>query len=94
MGNKADIRGSLDQFQELESGFGPKYTKVMASAEEEVGLEELGEEVFRALKVVRVYTKSPRQKLEEFERNDPVVLPQGSTVAEAAERFTRNWVVG
>ncbi len=89
VGNKADIGGSLDQFQELESAFGDDYPVVMASAEERVGLDELGEAVFRALKVIRVYTKSPREKLEEFVRTDPVVLPQGSTVAEAAEQVHR-----
>ena len=90
-GNKADLHGSLDQFQELERTFGDQYPVVMASAEEEVGLEELGEEVFSALKVIRVYTKSPRQKLEEFERTDPLVLPLGSTVAEAAEQLHKDF---
>ena len=89
VGNKADVGGSLDQLQELESAFGDDYPVVMASAEEGVGLDELGEAVFRALRVVRVYTKSPREKLEEFVRTDPVVLPQGSTMAEAAEQVHR-----
>ena len=63
---------------------------VMTSAEEEVGLEELGGEIFRALKVIRVYTKTPRKNLEEFERSDPLVLPIGSTVAEAAEQVHKD----
>ena len=42
------------------------------------------------LKVIRVYTKSPRQKLEELQRTDPVVLPIGSTVAEAAEQIHKD----
>jgi len=85
VGNKADIPDTLDNLQELITTFGSRYPVVMASAEERVGLEELGEEIFRALKVIRVYTKSPREKLEVFERDDPLVLPEGSTVAEAAE---------
>lgn len=90
VGNKADIHGALDQFEELESAFGDRYPVLMVSAEEEVGLDELGEEIFRALKVIRVYTKSPRIKLEEFKRIDPVVLPIGSTVAEAAEKVHKD----
>ena len=90
VGNKADIEGSLDQLPEMEAAFGDRYPVVMASAEEEVGLEELGEEMYRALKVIRVYTKSPREKLEEFERTDPLVLPIGSTVAEAAEQVHKD----
>lgn len=90
VGNKADLPGALDQFQELEAVFGSRYPVVMTSAEEEVGLDELGEEMFCALKVIRVYTKSPREKLEEFERVSPFVLPMGSTVGEAAEQVHRD----
>ena len=85
VGNKADLHGSLDRFQQLEAAFEGRYATLLVSAEEEVGLEELGEEIFGAVKVIRVYTKSPREKLEEFERKNPLVLPMGSTVAEAAE---------
>ena len=90
VGNKADIEGSLDQFQELQGAFGSEYPVVMASAEEVVGLDDMGEEIFAALKVIRVYTKSPREKLEEFARTDPVVLPLGSTVGEAAEQVHKD----
>ena len=66
----------------------------MVSAEEEVGLEDLGEEIFLALRVIRVYTKSPREKLEDFQRADPLVLAQGSTVAEAAEQLHKDLARG
>jgi ribosome-interacting GTPase 1 len=89
-GNKADIPGALDQFQEIEVSFGSRYPVIMTSAEEDVGLDEMAEEVFRRLKVIRVYTKSPRQKLEEFERVDPLVLAEGSTVSEAAEKLHKD----
>jgi ribosome-interacting GTPase 1 len=88
-GNKADVPGALDQYQVLQETFEDRYPVLMLSAEEGVGLDELGEEVFRALNVIRVYTKSPREKLEAFERTDPVVLPVGSTVADAAIQIHR-----
>ncbi len=91
VGNKADLHGSLDQFQELEASFGGEYQLVMASAEEGVGLEELAEEIFLALKVMRVYPKSPREKLDEFVRTNPLVLPLGSTVAQAAEQLHKDF---
>lgn len=90
VGNKADIPGALDQFQDLETAYGDAYPLIMASAEEDVGLEDLGEEIFQALKVIRVYTKSPREKLEEFKRTDPFVLPEGSTVGVAAEHVHKD----
>jgi hypothetical protein len=88
-GNKADIPGALDQFQELESAFGATYPVVMVSADEAVGLDDLAEAVFEAMRVIRVYTKSPREKIEEFERSQPLVLPVGSTVSQAAEQLHR-----
>ena len=90
VGNKADIPDSLDAFQDLEAAFGDGYPVVMASAEEQVGLQELGTEIFRALNVMRVYTKSRREKLEDFERTDPLVVPVGCTVAEAAEQVHKD----
>ena len=91
VGNKADVDGALDQYQELEREFAGRYPVVMASAEEAVGLDELGQEIFAALKVIRVYTKSPMEKLEDFERTDPVVLALGSTIAEAAEQVHKDF---
>ena len=91
VGNKADIQGSLDQFQNLASEFEGRYPVVMTSAEESVGLDELADEVFSALKIIRVYTKGPREKVEEFVRADPIVLPVDSTVAEAAEQVHKDF---
>ena len=90
VGNKADIPGALDALQELEEVYGEDYPVVMTSADEVVGLDDLGEEIFTALNVIRVYTKSRREKMEEFERTDPLVLPMGCTVAEAAEQVHRD----
>ena len=90
VGNKADVHGALDGFQALKAAYVDSYPVVMASAEEQVGIEELAEEVFLALNVIRVYTKSPRESLEEFERVNPVVLPLGSTVGEAAEQVHKD----
>jgi ribosome-interacting GTPase 1 len=89
-GNKADIPGSLDQFQALEAAFGSRYPVVMVSAEEGVGLDELAEQVFQAMRVIRVYTKSPRERLDDFVKTHPVVLPIGSTVEEAAEQIHKD----
>ena len=90
VGNKADLPEGLDGYEELESELGDTYPMIMASAEEGVGLDELASEVFSALGVIRVYTKSPREKLEEFVREEPFVLPIGSTVALAAEQVHKD----
>ena len=74
----------------MEQTYGDKYTVIMASAEEEVGLDDLGEEIFDCLKVMRVYTKSPRERMQDFKKSDPIVLPIGSTVAEAATQVHKD----
>ena len=84
VGNKADIPDALDQYMALEEAYGDRYPVVMASAEEEVGFDDLAEEVFAALGVIRVYTKSPRVKVEDYDPTEPLVLPIGATVNEAA----------
>ncbi|PKB68869.1 MAG: hypothetical protein BZY81_00480 [SAR202 cluster bacterium Io17-Chloro-G4] len=84
VGNKADVPGSLDSFQLLESRLGENYPVLLVSAEEEVGLDELGETLFRELGIIRVYTRAPQQKQEETKRGAPFVLPEGSTVADAS----------
>lgn len=94
VGNRADIDGSLDAFQDFETSFADRFPIVMASAEEGVGLDDLGLEIFKALRVIRVFTKSPRVKLEDFERIDPVVLDIGSTVSDAAEKLHKELAGG
>ena len=89
--NKADIPGALDQFETMERNYSKRFPVIMASAEEKVGLDELGEEIFSALKIMRVYTKSPRERLQDFEKNDPIVLSLGSTVGEAAQQVHKDF---
>ena len=84
--NKADIPGALDNYGYMETHYGGKFPLIMASAHEEVGLDELAEELFTSLKIIRIYTKSPRERLEDFNKENPVVLPIGSTVGEAAQQ--------
>ena len=85
VGNKADIPGALDQYVALEEQLGKRYPVIMASAAESVGFDEIAAEVFEALKVIRVYTKSPRVKVEDYVPTEPLVLPIGATVMEAAQ---------
>ena len=82
--NKADIPGALDEFEYMEQKYSDRFPIIMASAEENVGLDELGDRIFSALKIMRVYTKSPRERLQNFEKQNPLVLPIGSTMYDAA----------
>lgn len=86
--NKGDLPGALDGYLALERAFGGRYPLVLTSATEGVGLEELARELFLALGVIRVYTKRPG---EEPRYSEPLVLPRGSTVEEAAESLHKSW---
>ncbi len=94
VGNKADIPGALDQYEILEAAFGDRYPVIMASAEEEVGFDEISQEIFEALKVIRVYTKSPRVRVEDYDPSEPLVLPIGATVIEAATQLHKDLAQG
>ena len=86
--NKADLVGALDAFQPLVADYGQRFAVVLTSGTEVVGLEDLGREIFRSLAVVRVYTAAPGA---EPNLDNPLVLPQGSTVEDAATNIHRAW---
>ena len=88
VGSKADEPGALDQFQRLETRYSPGFPVVMGSAVEEVGLEEIKEAAFKALGVVRVYTRAPGR---DPDYASPIVLARGGNVEDAAQELHRDW---
>jgi ribosome-interacting GTPase 1 len=85
---KADLEGALDAFQQLTAHCRRQFPVVLTSASEGVGLEDLGKEIFRSLGVIRVYTARPGS---EPSLDNPMVLPEGSTVQEAATSIHKEW---
>ena len=100
-GNKADIPGAQAGFAVIQSGYGEKLPLAYISARDGFGLEEMKRKVFQVLGIIRVYTKAPGQRPD---MNDPIILPKGSTLADAAEavhkdfrarlKFARLWGSG
>ena len=86
--NKADMDGALDHFQSLMAVHGSRFPVILVSAVEGVGLEDLAQEMFQLLDVVRVYTKAPG---EEPHYEKPLVLSKGLTVRDAAESLRKEW---
>jgi ribosome-interacting GTPase 1 len=86
--SKADLEGALDAFQQLMTHCGQRFPVVLTSATEGVGLEDLGREIFDSLGVIRVYTARPGS---EASLETPLVLPQGSTVKDAATSIHKEW---
>jgi hypothetical protein len=86
--NKIDAPGAAEGFRELESRNQGNVPAIAVSALRANGLEELRRAIFRALDVIRVYTKAPGQKAD---LRDPVVLKRGSTALDAAESVHKDF---
>ena len=81
IGNKLDLDNARDNYSALKNRYEGQLPVVAISAKEGVGLEELKREIYQMLDIIRVYTKTPRQK-PDF--NDPIILNRGSTLEDAA----------
>ena len=81
IGNKNDLDNSGVNCGQLKSQYN-MLPVVSVSAIESKNLEGLRKEIFEALEVIRVHTKTPGQKPD---LTDPIILKRGSTVKEAAE---------
>jgi ribosome-interacting GTPase 1 len=82
-----DARERLELFHELCRWEFPEY---VISAQEGLGLEPLREAIYRAMDVVRVYSKLPTAK--EADRERPFTLRRGSTVLDMAEQVHKDFV--
>jgi uncharacterized protein len=79
-----DAATVLELVGEVFAGRFPIWT---ASASDPATLPPVAEAIFHELKIVRVYTKG---RGKEPDRNDPVVLPEGSTVLDFAESIHKD----
>lgn len=85
---KADEARWRENYRSLCDRYGEEFPILPVSAAEGRGLEELGQALYQALEVVRVYTKAPGQKPD---LREPVVLRKGSTVREVAEAVHKDF---
>ena len=79
--NQLDVVGADERLEILKEFYGEMFQIYPISAETGEGKDALLEEFYRALDILRVYPKAPGKAVE---RDDPIVLPNGSTVLDAA----------
>ena len=101
VGAKADAEGAGDRLEILREWFGGRFPIVAASATTGLGLDDLRETAYKALDVIRVYTKVPGKPVD---RDHPFTLPRGSVVLDLARevhrdlehglKFARAWGAG
>jgi uncharacterized protein len=98
LANKSDLQQDPEEVGILEDLLGVDFPALHVSAETGHGLGELGPWLFRALGIVRVYTKAPGK---DAERDRPFTVRRGQTVLDVARlvhkdiaesfRFARLW---
>lgn len=81
--NKIDAEGATDRLAILDEMIPLDLERFMISAETGQGLDALRERIYRALDVVRVYTKSPSKKEADYDK--PYTIRRGGTLIEIAE---------
>ena len=88
VGNKIDLDGSEENRGKLESRYGEEFPIIAISAAKGNGLEELKQEVYKSLDIIRVYTRTPGQKTG---LGEPMIMKQGSTINDAAESVHKDF---
>jgi hypothetical protein len=86
---KADLPGTPEAFSYLEAKYGSRFPLVAVSAVTGGGLEELRRRLFKALDIVRVYTKAPGRPPD---MTQPVILRRGDTVEEVAASIHKDFL--
>ena len=96
--NKSDLDPDPGEVEVLEELLGLRFPALTVSAESGDGLEQFGPFLFRALEIVRVYTKTPGKKAD---TDKPFTVCRGGTILDVAKlvhkdiardlKFARVW---
>ena len=87
--NKTDLKGAEANLRHLEARVNGKLPIVAISCEKRRGLERLGEELFKTMAIIRIYTKEPGNKLPS---SDPFTLKRGATLQDLAKSIHGEFV--
>jgi len=83
--NKLDAPGAPENLARLREAIDEdKIPLIPVSCNRRIGLEDIGHQIFRMLRIIRVYAKEPGEKKPSPK---PLVIEEGSTVIEAAKKL-------
>lgn len=82
--NKLDVAGATEKLETLKKFVDGKIKIFPVSCKNGFGLKNLGAEIFDALEIIRVYTKSPSDKAPSPK---PFILKRGATVSDLAKQI-------
>ena len=86
LGNKIDLKKSQENLKKV----GGKYKIKAVSCTAGIGLENLKKEIFNLLEIIRIYSKSPKQALPDFEH--PFILKKNSRLSELAIELHQDFI--
>ena len=86
--NQIDVPNASDRLEILSEFYGETFEIYPLSAATGEGRDHLEKAIYDKLEILRVYTKTPGKRVD---RDDPLVLPMGSTVIDAAMRLHRDF---
>lgn len=81
IGNKLDRGNAPKNYKILKDKYAKQLPVIAISAKEGTGLEKLKGGIYQLLDIIRIYTKTPRQKPD---LSDPIIIKRGSTLEDAA----------
>ncbi len=88
--NKIDLPDARQRLELLHELCPLDFPEYVISAQQRIGLEELREAIYRAMDVVRVYSKLPSAKQPDLDR--PFTLRRGSTLLELAGMVHKDYL--
>ncbi len=86
--NKSDLEATGESLESLREAYSARFPVVSVSATAQDKLNGLKQEIYNALGILRVYTKTPGKPPDMAE---PVVLKRGSTLIEAARAIHKDF---
>jgi len=89
--NVGDLDIDDEGINALNAQFSGWLDTIRISAADKQNLEELKRQIFSRLEIMRIHTKSPGARVD---LTDPVILPAGATVKEAAEAVHKDFKSG
>lgn len=86
--NQLDASGAAERLDILKEFYGDIYRICPISAETDEGKDALFQEIYTELDILRVYPKAPGKPIE---HDEPIVLPTGATVLDAARNLHKDF---
>jgi len=89
LANKVDAPEASQRLRELERFVGNQIPIVSVSCKAMSGLEKLGTEIFKALEIIRVYSREPSHR---EPSPKPFILKKGATISDLAKQVHSDFI--